>query len=47
MLFFYESYNTSNFLFLGASMFFIVVHASFYHNDAIEEGFELPIQQPV
>ena len=32
----------------GASMFFIVLHASFYHNDAIEEAFELPlhIQQP-
>ncbi|KAK4036180.1 hypothetical protein OUZ56_028246 [Daphnia magna] len=30
---------------LGASMFFIVLHASFYNNESPEESFELPIQQ--
>lgn len=32
---------------LGASMFFIVLHASFYNSESAEDAFELPIQQPV
>jgi hypothetical protein len=35
------------FIFTGASMFFIVLHASFYNGESLQDAFELPIQQQV
>lgn len=31
----------------GASMFFIVLHASFYNGESLQDAFEAPIQQEV
>ena len=31
--------------FAGASLFLIVLHATFYNNDPLEDAFEQPIQQ--